>query len=407
MSGVRTQAQVAVLCTLFAALGCSASAEPADATDTANATETVGASREEVKAEPCAPASSYKYLELDPPFPAGVAAGEQVIFIGDPLEGRVFEYSRQSGAKLGELPQPPIPFALPFMMKHIAPNKVAIMDAGGFPTPLPLVPANPTIYEYTYTTNGRSVNATLTRSIPFSSALIGFAEDIVLLKDGRYLLVDTILGAIWIANTDGTISPGIVPKTNDPADVIPQLYFCPTMPPVKVGGVPFLFSDATVPGVSTIAERDGVVYFANACKGAVYKVPLATLSDSRKPWQRAADIRLLSPKPASTQVEELLSMMFDPENPHEDFAYVADPMRLRVIRINTKTGEREVLGDDPKLFNFPSSLSFMPSLTRHETSPQLVVVSNQQQLTPITNDLAPGDNFDFPFLATRMVLNSH
>jgi len=380
---------------LFAAFGCSAPAEPAEA---------LGATQEEAKVELSHEALSFKYLELEPPFPGGVAAGQKVIFVGDPLEGRVFEYSRLTGRKLGELPQPPSPFVLPFMMKNIGPNKVAIMDAGGFPTPLPLVPANPTIYEYTYTSNGSSVSATLTRSIPFSSALIGFAEDIVLLKDGRYLLVDTILGAIWIANTDGTITPGIVPKTLDPADAIPQLHFCPTMPTVQVGGVPFLFSDATIPGISTIAERDGVVYFASACSGAVYKVPLASLSDSRKPWQRAADIRLLSPKPATTQVEELLSMLFDPEDPHDNFLYAADAMKLRLIRINTRTGERQVLADDHELFNFPSSLSFMPALTHNEIFPQLVVVSNQQQLTPITNDLAPGDNFEFPFIATRVVL---
>jgi hypothetical protein len=395
MSGARSQ--VSFLCALIAGLNvaCGATPEPA---------ETLGETEQAAKIEISPQALSFKYLELDPPFPGGVAAGERVIFVGSPLEGRVLEYSRQSGRKLGELPQPPIPFVLPFMMKHIAPNKVAIMDAGGFPTPLPLVPANPTIYEYTYSTQGNSVNATLTRSIPFSTALVGFAEDIVLLNDGRYLLADAVLGSIWIANTDGVISPGIVPKTFDPADAIPQLYFCPTMPTVQVGGVPFLFSDATVPGISTIAERDGIVYFANACTGNVYKVPLASLSDSREPWQRAQDIQVLSPKPASTEVEELLGMVFDPWNPREHYVYAADAMRMRLIRINTLTGERQVLADDHELFNFPSSLSFMPPLTRDEILPQLVVVSNQQQLTPITNDLAPGDNFEFPFIATRVVL---
>ncbi len=389
--------QVSFLCAFAACLsfGCGAAPDPS---------ETLGQTEEAAKIELSPQALSFKYLELDPPFPAGVAAGERVVFVGDPLEGRVFEYSRQSGRQLGELPQPPVPFVLPFMMKHIAPNKVAIMDAGGFPTPLPLVPANPTIYEYTYSAQGNTVNATLTRSVPFSSALVGFAEDIVLLKDGRYLLADAVLGSIWIANTNGTIVPGIVPKTFEPADAIPQLYFCPTMPTVQVGGVPFLFSDATVPGISTITERDGIVYFANACTGNVYKVPLASLSDSRQPWQRAQDIRVLSPKPASTQVEELLSMIFDPSNPHEHFMYAADAMRLRLIRINTLTGERQVLADDHELFNFPSSLSFMPPLGHDEIFPQLVVVSNQQQLTPITNDLAPGDNFEFPFIATRVVL---
>jgi hypothetical protein len=395
MSGARNQ--LSIVCALVAGLGFGCGAAP-------DTSEPIGTTQEEAKIELTPQALSFKYLELSPPLPGGVAAGEKVVFIGDPLAGRVVEYSRQSGRQLGELPQPPNPFVLPFMMKHIAPNKVAIMDAGGFPTPLPLVPANPTIYEYTYTTHGNTVNATLTRSIPFSSALIGFAEDIVLLKDGRYLLADAVLGGIWIANTDGTITPGIVPKTIAAADAIPQLYFCPTMPLVHVGGVPFLFTGSTIPGISTITERDGMVYFASACAGAVYKVPLASLTDSRQPWQRAADIQLLSPKPQDAQVEELLSMTFDPSNPHEHYMYAADAMRLRLIRINTITGARQIVGDDPELFNFPSSLSFMPPVTREEIFPQLVVVSNQQQLTPILNDAVTEDMFQFPFLATRVVL---
>jgi hypothetical protein len=133
-------------------------------------------------------------------------------------------------------------------------------------------------------------------------------------------------------------------------------------------------------------------------------VPLASLTDSRQPWQRAADIQVLSPKPAGTAVEEILSMIFDPNNPHEPWMYAADAMKLRLIRINTHTGERQVLADDHELFNFPSSLAFMPPLTRQEIFPQLVVVSNQQQLTPITNDAAPEDAFEFPFIATRVVL---
>jgi hypothetical protein len=385
-----------VACALAAGLaGCGSGPESSEA---------LGSTQEAASIELSPRALSFKYLELDPPFPGGVAAGKKVVFVGSPLEGRVLEYSRLTGRKIGELPSPPGGFVLPFMMKHIAPNKVAIMDAGGFPSPVPLIPANPTIYEYTYSSDGRSVNATLTRSVPFSSALVGFAEDIVLLDDGRYLLVDTLLGSIWIANTDGSIEPGIVPRSWDPADAIPELYFCPTMPVVEVGGVPFLFSGGTIPGVSTIAERDGVVYFASACRGGVYKVPLAALTDERQPWERAQDIEMLSPKPAGPPVEELLSMAFDPSNPHEPFVYAADAMRRRLIRIHTVTGKRQVLGDDPELFNFPSSLAFMPPLGREEVFPQLVVVSNQQQLTPITNDLAPGDVFELPLLATRVVL---
>jgi hypothetical protein len=265
--------EVAVVCALVAgALGCSSAPE-----------EALGTTREEANVELSQHALSFKYLAVDSPLPAGVAAGEKVVFVGDPLLGRVLEYSRLTGRQIGELPAPPGGFVLPFMMKHISRNQVAILDAGGFPSPLPLVPANPTIYEYSYSSNGRSVNATLTRSIPFSSALIGFAEDIVLLPDGRYLLADAVLGGIWIANTDGSISPGIVARSSAPADAIPELSLCPTMPEVEVGGVPFLFGASTVPGITTITERDGIVYFASACRGAVYKVPVGSLRDTPEP----------------------------------------------------------------------------------------------------------------------------
>jgi hypothetical protein len=64
----------------------------------------------------------------------------------------------------------------------------------------------------------------------------------------------------------------------------------------------------------------------------VYSIPLAGFSDSREPCRRAADIRLVSAKPAGVQVEELLGITFDPGAPHDPFLYAADAVPLRVIR---------------------------------------------------------------------------
>jgi hypothetical protein len=70
------------------------------------------------------------------------------------------------------------------------------------------------------------------------------------LDDGRYLLSDAVLGSIWVAEPDGTICPGIVPKSFTSEDLIPTLAFGPTMPEITVNGYPFLFAGSTLPGVS-------------------------------------------------------------------------------------------------------------------------------------------------------------
>jgi hypothetical protein len=182
------------------------------------------------------------------------------------------------------------------------------------------------------------------------------------LPDGGYLVSDAVLGSIWRVDREGSVQPGIVPKTFAPADAIPELVFCPTMPEVTVGSVPFLFTDSSIPGVASFAVRGGTVYFNSSCAGAVFRFPLATLFDRREPWQRAADIQRVSPKPAGVKVEELLDMTFDPFDPEDDGIYAADALQFRIIRIDPKGGRRTVVASDPRLLDFPSSLAFVPPL---------------------------------------------
>src|SRR5262249_5581221 len=154
-----------------------------------------------------------------------------VVFVGEPLDGRVVALSRLTGRQVGELPPPPEGFVLPFIMHSFGDGHVAVLDAGGLPQPQPFVPASPTIYEYAYDfAPHRGFSAALVRSVSFAAVQIGFSEDFVRLDDGRILLSDAVLGSIWIAETDGTITPGIVPKSFGPQDLIPTLAFCPTMP---------------------------------------------------------------------------------------------------------------------------------------------------------------------------------
>jgi len=345
---------------------------------------------------------SYDYAHFDTVLPAGVAGGLEVVFVGSPLEGRVVALSRLTGQQIGELPQPPGGFILPFIMHSAGLDKVEILDAGGFPSPVPLILANPSIYQYTYSFSPISgLSATLTRTLSFASATIGCSEDFVTLADGTKLISDAILGGIWIGKPDGTVLPGIVPKTFDSADRIPQLAFCPTMPLTHVGGIPFLFSGSTLPGVSPLAVRDGTLYFYSPCAEGLFSVPVASLFDDRQPFERAADIRLVMPKPADVIAEELLEFTFNPFDSHDRFLYAADALQLRVIRIDLAAKTREVVGDDPALFNFPASLGFLPPIVGVS---QLMVVSNQQHRTPLLNDAITQDMLEPPFIVTKVIL---
>ncbi len=344
---------------------------------------------------------SFDYANINVPI-AGVAGGNAVIFVGEPLNGSVVVLSRFTGQQIAQLPPPPNGFVLPFIMHSLGDGHLAVLDAGGLPQPQPFVPANPVIYEYTYSFSPlQGFSAALVRTISFASVLVGFPEDFVRLDDGRYLLSDAVLGSIWIAEPDGTIVPGIVPKSFDPQDFIPTLALCPTMPKITVNGYPFLFTGSTIPGVSPMAVRNGTVYYYSPCARGIYSFPLSILSDNRQPYQRAADIQLVAPTPAKVQVEELLDFSFNPFNPSDPYLYAADPLQLQVIRINLSSGARQVVANDPKLFDFPSSLGFLPTIGPVS---ELTVVSNQQERSPLTNDAVTQTTFNLPFIVAKILV---
>jgi hypothetical protein len=345
---------------------------------------------------------SFDYVNFNVPI-AGVAGGTDVVFVGQPLNGAVIALSRLTGKQIGVLPPPaPNGFVLPFIIHSLGQGKVAVLDAGGLPQPTPFVPTIPSIYEYVYNFDlNQGFSARLVRTVSFAKVLIGFVEDFVHLEDGRYLVSDAVLGSIWVVEPDGTIIPGIVPKSFNPEDLIPTLAFCPTMPEITVNGYPFLFTGSTLPGVSPLAVRDNTVYFYSPCARGIYAFPLAILSENLQPYQRAAYIHPVAPTPSDVKVEELLDFSFNPYNPFDRYLYAADPLQLRVIRISLTNGVRQVVAQDPRLFDFPSSLGFLPTI---EPVSELVVVSNQQERTPLTNDAVSQTTFNLPFIVAKILL---
>src|SRR5260370_13159743 len=87
----------------------------------------------------------FPYAQINTPI-AGVAGDRDVVFVGAPLNGSVIVLSQWTGKQIGALPPPPNGFAVPFIMLMIGEGRVAILDAGVIPHPIPFVPANPVLY---------------------------------------------------------------------------------------------------------------------------------------------------------------------------------------------------------------------------------------------------------------------
>ncbi len=97
----------------------------------------------------------------------------------------------------------------------------------------------------------------------------------------------------------------------------------------------------------------------------------------------------------------MLDFSFNPFNPLDRYLYAADPLKLRVIRIDLSNGARQVVATGPKLFDFPSSLGFLPTIGPVS---ELVIVSNQQERTPLTNDAVSETTFRLPFIVAKVLI---
>ncbi len=147
-----------------------------------------------------------------------------------------------------------------------------MLDSGGLLAP-GVSDADPTLYEYEYRLRHGVFTATLARTVHFTGNRIGFAEEFAYLGSGRYLVTDAVYGSIWGVTSQGEVRPGIVPKSFEPADLIPELSNCPTMPQIEVGGLPFLFTGSTIPGAGGIDACDGTVFVYSSCAAALPPAP--------------------------------------------------------------------------------------------------------------------------------------
>lgn len=239
------------------------------------------------------------------------------------------------------------------------------------------------------------------RTVSFEGIPVGYAEDMVVAPDGRVIVSDSVLGSLWLVDTDGTIAPGIIPQSFDPQDAIPQLSGCGFPQGVVVDGIPFTPPGGFAPGVGELAVGHGKLFFGGSCLGGLYSIPLASLSDTRAPWERADDIELVSAKPAGKLQETLKAFGFDRTNPSSPWLYVADPFTLSLLRINIHTGQRQLVATDSYLFNFTVAGAFLPPKHPGKRA-SLYLASDQEHRFAALNVELGGVNIFQPFVLTRV-----
>lgn len=342
-------------------------------------------------------AIAYDYFN-SPHVPHGIAGDQQFVFVTQPLSGRVSVVDRLLGREIATLAPPPGGWLLPFAMRITDGGRLAVLDAGGFPDPN--VPSVARIYEYEFGRNRRTLKfeATLKRTVSFAGLPVIFAEDLEVLPGGRYVVSESVIGALWVVNANGTIEPGIMPDSLAPGAAVPRLGPC-EFTPVVIAGVPFSTAGNFAPGVGSLAVRSGQLYFGSSCRGGVARVPVASLTDpTRSPEQRGNDIVDVSPRPIGVTSESLKGFAFNKWG-NDGRLYVTDTIGRRVLRVNVTTGAREVLADDARLFDFPVSATFLPPVAG--VTP-LIVASDQEYRLAALNPLITEDLLHPPFVVAKI-----
>ena len=365
-----------------------------------DAVDEVGASSEALRLRVERRSIAYDWASRDA-MPHGVAGDERFVFLTEPLTGRVVALSRYTGRELGELPAPPGGFVLPFALRSTGVGGLAVLDPGGLPDPT-APPPTATIHEYEYRWDRRArrFEATWVRTLPLTGAITLFVEDFEVLPDGSYVVSESILGALWIVEPDGTVRPGVVPAGFAPSDAIPGLGPCAFPAGVTVDGIPFEPHGMFAPGVGFLASDDTFLYFGNTCAGGIRRIPVASLSDARPPHERGDDIELVSPPPAGAAVDVLKGLVVDRYR-DPNTLYAVDALRLEVLRVDLTTGARErVAGPDAVLFDFPVAMELLPPV--FGISP-LVVVSDQEHRWTGINAALTEDRFRLPFVVAKVI----
>jgi hypothetical protein len=322
-----------------------------------------------------------------------------IVFVVEPLNRQIAVLDRFTGLEVGQVPAPLGGFLLPFSIRVPSPGHLVVLDSGGFPNPN--VPSIARVYDYNYSWDPLtpSFSASLTRTVSFAGLPVVFAEDVEVASSDLYVVAESVIGALWVIHRDGSITEGIFPDSGVPIAALGPA----TLPPVTVGEIPYMTEGNFAPGVVSLASRNGQLYFSSTAHGGLWRVPVASLTDGRTPEQRAQDMVTISPRSAGV-VEAFEGITADPFDAQDPWIYACDSFHLRLIRIHSQTGVREVVATDPVLFNFPVKVQFLPPVFGFKP---LVVASDQEHRLAAINAALSADITQPPWIVTKVFVFGH
>jgi hypothetical protein len=326
------------------------------------------------------------------------AAGDtRILFVTEPLNQRLAVLDRFSGNEIDQVPPPPGGFLLPFSVRVPRPGRLVVLDSGGFPNPAE--PSIARVYDYDYQWNPltRVFTATLARTVSFAGLPLVFAEDVEVTSSGLYVVAESVIGALWVIQPDGSVAPGIFPSAGIPIQALGP----GRLATVTVDGILYGIEGDFAPGVVSLASRNGQLFFSTTAHGGLWRVPIASLTDpARTPEQRAQDIVAVSPSPAGV-IETFEGITADPFHSNDPWIYACDCFHLSLIRIHSQTGVREVVASDPVLFNFPVKVQFLPPV--FGLTPLAVASDQEHRLAAINAKLA-ADITQPPWIVTKVLI---
>ncbi len=339
----------------------------------------------------------------------GVAGDSNLVFTVYTFSGKVVAMDRFSGRIVGEAAIPN-PF-LPFSLRIPRPGTIMLLDVGalpGFPVSVPR------LHEYTYSYKGGRFTMTLKRSLHIQNTdpAPGFVSDLEYVPSlGGYLLADQVLGGVWfVRESDLSVTAAIAPQSPAFTDALPA--FAGTLwPTVQTWDFYNSGSDKAIPygllgnfaaGINYIAANDTHLYWPSAIQGAIYRIPLSVFKDNRQPWERAQSAELISPLPAGEGPMIFTGLSFNKYSRNDDSLYAADGMHHRILRIDIHTGARQVIVEDPLLFDGPVATAFLP---QHGGVSTMVVVSDEEhRVAGIANEHITQDMLAPPWIVAKVIV---
>ena len=360
--------------------------------------EEVGRSEEALVIQATSDAVAYDYAKRSE-LPHGIDGDSRSVFVTEPFAGRVVVLDRVFGVQRATLPPPPGGFILPFAVRvDDDARRVVVLDPGGFPD----VDSFPTakVHEYSYRYRYGRIEATLTRTISFEGIPTVFTEDLEILPNGDIVVTEAGIGALWVIDPSGAIFPGIFPASPAPEDAIPELAGCPLPSGVTVDGVPFELAGGFAPGTGSMTSDGTYLYLSGLCTGGLLRLPWSVFRDARAPFARADDFEMVSPMPAG-KITEILKGLDINEYGDTNQLYASDALELQIVRIDLTTGEREVVMEDPYLFNFTAAGAFLPPHPLLGTTPYVGSGDQEHRLATL-NVALEEDMLQMPFVIAKL-----